>query len=112
MTAQMPAYKNILVLHGPNLNLLGEREPQQYGSTTLDAIDRSGRQERLGARVGLDVVVRRTFDLSGRGLECRNRRCVSRFGRIQFSEVVVDLGLEVSLETALELENSLGHDVS
>ena len=35
---------NVLVLHGPNLNLLGTREPAVYGSTTLPDIDRELQQ--------------------------------------------------------------------
>lgn len=43
----------VLVLHGPNLNLLGRREPAVYGSTTLAEIDRS--LTDLGAELGIAV---------------------------------------------------------
>jgi 3-dehydroquinate dehydratase-2 len=38
-TAAQPPRLQILVVHGPNLNLLGRREPQVYGTTTLDQIN-------------------------------------------------------------------------
>jgi len=44
---------NVLVLHGPNLNLLGHREPDIYGSQTLEEIDVEIVQlaKQLGAQV-------------------------------------------------------------
>lgn len=43
----------VLVLHGPNLNLLGTREPQVYGTTTLEEIDRQ--LAECAAKAGAEV---------------------------------------------------------
>lgn len=42
------------VLHGPNLNLLGTREPEVYGSVKLEQVD--ARLEELAAELGVQVV--------------------------------------------------------
>jgi len=44
----------ILVLHGPNLNLLGAREPQHYGNTTLAEINQQ--LSVLAKKSGVDVI--------------------------------------------------------
>jgi len=43
----------LLVLHGPNLNLLGQREPGLYGSSTLAAIDASLQEQAAGLGVAV-----------------------------------------------------------
>ena len=44
---------NILILHGPNLNLLGEREPHIYGTTTLWEINAALRSEATGHHLAI-----------------------------------------------------------
>lgn len=44
---------SVLVLHGPNLNLLGQREPGVYGNSTLADVDAA--LQRLAADLGIDV---------------------------------------------------------
>ncbi|WP_370459308.1 type II 3-dehydroquinate dehydratase [Cupriavidus sp. SW-Y-13] len=45
----------MLVLHGPNLNLLGTREPQTYGHTTLADIDAALRNRAAETGIELDT---------------------------------------------------------
>jgi 3-dehydroquinate dehydratase II len=48
--------KRILVIHGPNLQLLGEREPDIYGPVTLEEIDRKMNKEAELLGVELRIV--------------------------------------------------------
>ncbi|NYH54783.1 3-dehydroquinate dehydratase-2 [Nocardiopsis arvandica] len=46
--------RTVLLLNGPNLNLLGTRDPAQYGTTTLEEVER--RVTSLGRELGVEVV--------------------------------------------------------
>ena len=53
----------VLILHGPNLNLTGKREPEVYGRITLDEIDAS--LVELGTQSGVEV---RTLQSNSEGV--------------------------------------------
>ncbi len=52
--------RRVLVLNGPNLGMLGAREPDVYGSTTMADIERACRE--AGESLGLNVEARQTDD--------------------------------------------------
>jgi 3-dehydroquinate dehydratase-2 len=47
--------KKILVLHGPNLNMLGKREPEVYGSSTLEDVNAALQETAAGLRIELRI---------------------------------------------------------
>lgn len=67
----------ILVIHGPNLNLLGKREPEVYGSLTLDDINQQLITQAHNAAIQLDTfqsnwegaIVDRIHQASQEGIE-------------------------------------------
>jgi 3-dehydroquinate dehydratase II len=54
----MPALPSVFVLNGPNLNLLGQREPQIYGTQTLDDIGAMLAEQ--AAALGLAITMRQS----------------------------------------------------
>ena len=46
-------HRTVLIIHGPNLNMLGKREPDIYGKTTLDEINKN--LKNLGKKMGITV---------------------------------------------------------
>jgi 3-dehydroquinate dehydratase-2 len=84
----------VLVLNGPNLNLLGTREPEIYGHTTLTEIDE--RLVRRGAELGLLV---ETFQSNHEGV------LIDRLQQRDFDWAIVNAGglthTSVSLRDAL-----------
>ncbi|HXX57063.1 MAG TPA: type II 3-dehydroquinate dehydratase [Thermodesulfovibrionales bacterium] len=53
----------VLVIHGPNLNLLGKREPDIYGTLTLSEIN--ARMKEKAAELGMDLTVIQSNSESG-----------------------------------------------
>lgn len=47
--------KKILVIHGPNLNLLGKRETNVYGKVSLDEVNRSLEKEAERLNISIEV---------------------------------------------------------
>ncbi len=68
--------KKILVLHGVNLNMLGKRDPAQYGTSTLEEINRL--LAELGKELGLEV---ETFQSNHEGA------LVERIQRVRLEQV-------------------------
>ena len=55
---KVPLLRKVLVLNGPNLNLLGTREPEIYGYDTLQDIE--ARLVKLGLELGLEIECRQS----------------------------------------------------
>jgi 3-dehydroquinate dehydratase-2 len=73
----MTAKFKLLVLNGPNLNMLGKREPETYGSQTLDDITASLTQQALTLNIELE-------HFQSNGEQALIERIHSAWGKVDF----------------------------
>lgn len=63
--------KKIFVIHGPNLNLLGSRDPEQYGTLTLDKLNTALRKKARSLDFELRII---QSNYEGRIIDILHRR--------------------------------------
>ena len=74
----------ILVIHGPNLNLLGQRQPEIYGKFTLEEINKRlealGQKEKIEIAICFYILTIFKYCVNKRGHFCNSRcpHCLSR----------------------------------
>lgn len=85
--------KHVLVINGPNLNLLGTREPQIYGSTTLADVE--NRMLALGGELGIRV---QCFQANGEG-ELVSRIQTARGERVE--GIIINAGAYTHTSVAI-----------
>jgi len=71
--------KTILILHGPNLNLLGTREPDIYGSATLNDINKALKQKAKTLNTTLAI---NQFNHEGDIVDCIQSNAATSHGII------------------------------
>jgi 3-dehydroquinate dehydratase-2 len=76
--------KKILVLHGVNLNMFGKRDPAQYGTITLDEIDK--KLKDLAKELGVEL---ETFQTNHEGAICEK---IHQAHQEQVDAVIINAG--------------------
>jgi 3-dehydroquinate dehydratase-2 len=93
---ERPSHIAVLVIHGANLNMLGEREPEVYGRTTLADINRNLKQ--LGRELGMKVD---TFQSNSEGA------LVDRIQRARGAADVLIINAAAHTHTSIAIRDAL-----
>lgn len=75
--------KTVLVINGPNLNLLGTREPQLYGYETLSDVETAGKKQGEELKANVDFFQRQVTDTHA--ITCNLANMCVATGRVPLS---------------------------